>query len=170
METLGGYPFLRHACPFLDSLGEEKQLRASLKVGFRESKNRHVWQDRFPARIEISTFSFTFLLKSLLFRHFSIEISTFSLLFWWNLYILFTFLLKSRLFLHLSIEITRNSMEIGVKKIHSDFNVCWNVLFWTQCSQLNLDLLVPIGLCLINYFFLFNVCWSVVILFRSPCN
>ena len=48
--TLGGYPFLRHACPFLDSLGKEKQLRASLKVGFRESKNRHVWQDHFWAR------------------------------------------------------------------------------------------------------------------------
>ena len=48
--SLGGHPFLRHACPFLDSPGEEKQLRVSSKVGFRESKNRHVWQDHFWAR------------------------------------------------------------------------------------------------------------------------
>ena len=41
---------MRHACPFLDSLGKEKQLRRSSKVGFRESKNRHVWQDHFWAR------------------------------------------------------------------------------------------------------------------------
>ena len=48
--TLGGHPFLRHACPFLDSPGKEKQLRVSSKVGSRESKNRHVWQDHFWAR------------------------------------------------------------------------------------------------------------------------
>ena len=48
--TLGGHPFLRHACPFLDSLGKEKQVRRSSKVGLRESKNRHVWQDHFWAR------------------------------------------------------------------------------------------------------------------------
>ena len=48
--TLGGHPFLRHACPFLDSLAKEKQLRRSSKMGFQESKNRHVWQDHFWAR------------------------------------------------------------------------------------------------------------------------
>ena len=48
--TLGGHPFLRHACPFLDSPGKEKQLRVSSKVSSRESKNRHVWQDHFWAR------------------------------------------------------------------------------------------------------------------------
>ena len=37
-------------CPFLDSPGKEKQLRVSSKVGSRESKNRHVWRDRFWAR------------------------------------------------------------------------------------------------------------------------
>ena len=48
--NLGGHPFLRHACPFLDSPRKEKQLRVSSKVGSRESKNRHVWQDHFWAR------------------------------------------------------------------------------------------------------------------------
>ena len=50
--------------------------------------------------VEISSFSslfywvflFTFLLKSLLSLHFSIEISTFSSLFYWHLYFLFSFL------------------------------------------------------------------------------
>ena len=41
--------------------------------------------------IEISTFSLLFVLKPLLSLYFSIEISTFSLLFYWNLYFLFEF-------------------------------------------------------------------------------
>ena len=56
------------------------------------------------------SFLFTFLLKSLLFLLFSIEISTFSSLFYWNLYILFTFLLKSRLSRHFFIEISTFSL------------------------------------------------------------
>ena len=60
--------------------------------------------------IEISTFSllfywnlFTFLLKSLLSLYFSIETSTFSLRFYWNHYFLFTFLLQSLLSRYFSI-------------------------------------------------------------------
>ena len=56
---------------------------------------------------KISAFSLLYiLLESLLSLYFSFEISTFSLLFYWNLYFLFTFLLKSLLALYFSIEIS----------------------------------------------------------------
>ena len=54
---------------------------------------------------QTNPFLLTFLLKSLLSLNFPIEISTFSLLFYWNLHFLFTFLLKSLLSLYFPIEI-----------------------------------------------------------------
>ena len=63
----------------------------------RVLKSRH----SLYSSIEISTFS-----------HFSFEISTFSLLFFWNLDILFTLLLKSLRSLYFSIELSTFSLLV----------------------------------------------------------
>ena len=58
-------------------------------------------------------------MKSVLSRCFPMEISTFSLLFYWNLYFLFTFLWKSLLSLYLSIEISTSSLIFLLKSLLS---------------------------------------------------
>ena len=63
-------------------------------------------------------------MKSLLSLHFSVEISTFSLLFYCNLYFLFTFLLPSLLPLYFSIAISTVSLLFSR-----------NLYFWTLFSR-----------------------------------
>ena len=75
-------------------------------------------------------------------RYFSIEISTFSVLFHWNLYFLFTCLLKSLLSLYFSIEIpTYSLLNLRLKPLLSlDFSIeifTVSLLFWLQ-SKLSL--------------------------------
>ena len=91
----------------------------------------------------------TFLLKSLIALYCSIEISTFSLPFYWNLYFPLTFLLKSRLFFF-SIEISAFS-----------FLLYWNLYFLFTCllkSPLSHYLFIEIS----TFSLLF--CWNLYFL------
>ena len=97
-----------------------------------------------------TSFHLTLLLQSLLSLYFSIEISTFSLLFYWNLYFLFSFLLKSLLSLKFSIEISTFSLHL-----YFLYTFLWKSLLSLHFS-IEISTLLFYG----NLYFLFTCLWK----------
>ena len=102
-----------------------------------------------------SILSLTFLLKSLVSLHGSIEISSFSSLFYWNLYFLFTFLLISLLSLYFSIYF---SIEISTFSLLFFWNLYFLFTFVLK-SLLSLNFSIEIS----TFSLLFD--WNLYFLF-----